>query len=94
MVVAVATVALGLPETASLKDKRRIRQSLVTRLRARYNVAVAEVADQESWGRLTLGIACVSTEAGHAHAMLETVVHAIERQRLDADLLDYEIEIL
>lgn len=94
MVVGLARVTLGLPETASIKDKRRVRQSLVARLRARYNVAIAEVDDHDSWGRLTLGVACVSTDARHAHATLEKVVQAIERERLDAEFLDYAIELL
>ena len=94
MVVGVATVALGLPETASLKDKRRVRQSLIARIRSRFNVAVAEVADQDSWGRLTLAVACVSTDARHAHAMLQKVIDAIDRERLDVEFLDCSVELL
>lgn len=85
---------LALHAADSLKDKRRVRQSVVARTRRRYNVAVSEIDDQDAWGTLTLGIACVSTDAGHAHAMLEKVVDSIERDRLDADLVDYEIEML
>lgn len=94
MVVGVATVALRLPETASLKDKRRVRLSLIARIRSRFNVAVAEVADQDSWGRLTLAVACVSTDARHAHAMLQKVIDAIDRERLDVELLDCSVEML
>lgn len=94
MVVGVATVALGLPETASLKDKRRVRQSVIARIRSRFNVAVAEVADQDSWGRLTLAVACVSTDARHAHAMLQKVIDAIDRERLDVEFLDCSVELL
>lgn len=93
MVVGLATVTLFIAEGATLKDKRRVRQSLVTRLRNRFNVAVAEVDTQDAVGTLTLGIACVTTDAAHAHAMLEKAVRAIERERLDADLVDYRIEV-
>jgi hypothetical protein len=94
MVVGIATVRLDVADALSLKDKRRVRLSLVDRLHRRFNIAVAEVADHDARGRLTLGIACVSTDRAHAHAMLEKVVDAIEHGRIDASLVDYEIEIL
>lgn len=94
MVVGVATVTLMLPQASSLKDRRRVVKSVIGRVRTRYNVAIADVDGHEVWSGVTLGIVCVSTESGHAHAMLERVVRAIEHERLDADLLDYSIEIL
>jgi len=94
MVVGLATVRLRLPEAATLKDKRSLRSSVTARVRNRFNVAVAEVGEHDARGSLTLGIACVSTDAGHAHAVLETVVRSIARQRLDADMIDYDIEML
>lgn len=93
MIVGVATVTLGLPESASLKDKRRVVKSVIARLRDRFNVAVAEVDTQEVWQTATLGIACLSTEAAHAHAMLEKAIAAIADSRLDAELEDYRIEL-
>jgi hypothetical protein len=94
MVVGLATVTLRLADPRSLKDKRRVRSSVTARVRSRFNVSIAEVDDHDRWGTLTLGIACVSTDAAHAHEMLEKVVRAISRERLDADMLDYEIEML
>ena len=71
-----------------------LRGSLIARIRSRFNVAVAEVADQDSWGRLTLAVACVSTDARHAHAMLQKVIDAIDRERLDVEFLDCSVELL
>ena len=94
MVVGVATVSLHLPAATSLKDKRSVVKRLSSRLRARFNVAVAEVADQDYWGRATVAVACLSTEARHAQSMLDTVVRAIEDMRIDAELFDVDIELL
>jgi uncharacterized protein YlxP (DUF503 family) len=94
VVVGLATVVLDLPAAASLKDKRRVVKSVVARVRNRFNVAAAEVDTQESWGRVTLGIACVSNDAAHAHEMLAKVVAFVEDERLDAVLVDYGIELL
>jgi len=48
MVVGVGWVDLLIPESRSLKEKRKVVRSTVDRLRARFNVAVAEVGDQIS----------------------------------------------
>ena len=91
--VGVCRVTLRLPENASLKGKRQVLRSLTTRLRNKFNVAVAEVGDNDRWQIATLGVTCVSNDAAHAHEQLEHVVDFIERTRLDAELLDYEVEI-
>ena len=87
-------MSLRLPENQSLKGKRRVAQSIIPRARSKFNVAVAEVEDGQLWQRLTLGIACISNESHHANEVLSKVVQYIQETRLDAELLDYEIEII
>lgn len=94
MHVGVCTIDLRLPGNSSLKGKRRVIKSIVTRLSREFNVSVAEVDDQNVWQRAVLGVACVSSSASYAHGQLERVVQWIEEQRLDLELLDYEIEML
>ena len=94
MVVGVATVTLLVSESGSLKDRRRVVKSVIERVRARYNVAVADVDGEPRWDSITLGMACVSTEAAHAHEMLQKALTYIEGERLDAEVADYRIEIL
>lgn len=93
MVVGVCTLELDIPASQSLKDKRHVVKSLVTRVRQSFNVAIAEVDALDSWQRATLAIVCVSTDAEYAHGLLEKVVDAIERSRLDAVIADYTIEM-
>ena len=90
----ICRLTLRLPEAASLKDKRRIARSLIDRIRSRYNVAVAEVADADRRQRLTLGVCCVSNDRGHADAMLSGVLNYIEDSRLDAEVLEVQSEII
>ncbi len=93
MTVGVCRVSLRLPENGSLKGKRQVVRSLTTRLRNKFNVAVAEVADNDRWQIATLGVTCVSNDARHAQEMLDRVVAYIERTRLDAELIGSEIEV-
>ena len=93
MIVGVLRVDLRLGGTRSLKDKRRIIQSLLDRVHRQSRMAAAEVDAQESWRRSTLAFACVSGETQHATRMLSRVVGLIEREA-QVDLVDYTIEIL
>ena len=94
MHIGVCRIMLHLPDSASLKDKRQVARSLSARIRNTFNVAVAEVADQELWQRLTLAVCCVSTESAHANEMVSKVVVFIEESRQDLELLDYQTEII
>ena len=94
MNVGICKIQLRLPENGSLKDKRQLVRSVTDRTRNRFNVAVAEISDNENKNSLTLGICCVSNNSRHANEILSKTVDSILSTRLDAELLDYEIEIL
>lgn len=93
MTVGACRVTLRLPENGSLKGKRQVVRSLTTRLRSKFNVSVAEVEGQDSWQRAVIGITCVSNDARHAREQLDRVVAFIASTRLDAELLESEIEV-
>ncbi len=94
MHIGVCRLMTHLPESGSLKAKRQVARSLTTRLRNQFNVAVAEVDDNDLWQRLTLGVCCVSNDSSHANEMLSRVVSFVEQFRGDLELLDYETEII
>ncbi len=93
MIVGVCRITLRLPENSSLKGKRQVVRSLTTRLRNKFNVAVAEVDDNDRWQIATIGLTCVSNDARHAQEMLDRAVQFVEQTRLDAELIDSEIEV-
>ena len=94
MNVGVCRVKLRLPENQSLKGKRQVVKSIITRVRNKHNVSIAEVDDQHLWQLVTLGLVCVSNDARHVNETLSRVVDFIAHERLDAEMLDYHIEIL
>ncbi len=94
MHIGVCTLHAHLPGAGSLKAKRQVARSLTARLRNQFNVAVAEVDDNDLWQRLTIGVCCVSNDSSHADQMLSRVVSFVETFRSDLVLLDYETEII
>ena len=94
MVVGICTLTLDIPHSRSLKDKRRVVKSITSRVRRQFNVSIAEVDAHDVWQSAVIGIACVSNDASYAHGLLEKVVLMISNSRFDAQVADYEIEIL
>lgn len=84
---------LLLKQSGSLKDKRRILKSIMEKVRNRYNVACAEVADHDNWKVATIGIACVSSDPFRARSVLEDVLKWIEGN-VEGEVLRYEIDIV
>ena len=94
MNVAVGRVGLRIPENMSLKGKRQVLKSITSRIRNRFNVAVAEVDDNDNWRIATIGICCISNDRRHSNQVISRVIDFIEKGRFEIELLDYEIEII
>ena len=94
MNVGVCKVNLRFPGNSSLKGKRRILKSITTRVANKFNVAVAEVDNGDLWQLATIGISCISNDSRHANEIISKVIEFITNSHLDAEILDYEIEII
>jgi uncharacterized protein YlxP (DUF503 family) len=91
--VGVITLELRLNDAHSLKDKRHFVKSLKDRLRAKFNVAVAEIGYQDAWQRGLVSAVTVSPDQPHA----EQVLQAVEREAaslLGPLLVDVTVEWL
>jgi len=71
--IGVLTLEVHLENSHSLKDKRHVIQGLKERLRHKFNVAVAEIDCQELWQRAVVAAVTVSSDHGHAAAVLQSV---------------------
>ena len=89
-VVALAEFELWIASSTSLKDRRRVVRSVVDRLRARLNCAVAELEQPTGWQRARVAVACVASSAGQAREMLMAVRRLVE-QNPDAEVTSFEV---
>ena len=94
MNVGVARVSLRIPENMDLKGKRQVVKSIIGRVKSRFDVAVAEVDDNDSWQTATIGICCISNNKRHSNEVLSKVVSFIENSRFDVEILDISTEII
>ena len=93
MNIGVCKLELRLPENESLKGKRRVIQSIITRLQNKYNASVAEVDNQGLWQLATLGITCVSNNRRHANEMLSSMINFVAQNYPGVELLSSETEV-
>lgn len=86
------TVRLHAPWVHSLKEKRMIVKSLTARLRNKFNVSVAEAADQDIHQTIVIGIAALAAHQAQADSMAEKIIHFIEGAA-DADIQSIDCEM-
>ena len=98
MTIGSLRLELFLPESHSLKDKRRVIKSLAERLRRRFNVSVAEVDFQDTWQRAGLAVAAAGSSDRIVRETLEKIVGILRDSGGGghggpAILSDHEIEL-
>ena len=71
--IAFLTLELRIEAAQSLKDKRQVVRSLKDRLRAHFNVAVAELDANELWNQATLGVVSVSDSRDYLDGLMKNV---------------------
>ena len=91
MPVGLLTLEIHIEDAQSLKDKRQVLRSLKDRLRAHFNVAVAELAHQDLWQRSRVGVVTISGDAKHLEESLSAIATESENI-LGRDLVSQEIE--
>ena len=93
MFVCVARLTLQIPESGSLKAKRQVLRRITDRVKARFNVAVAEVDDQDLWQKASLALAVVGNDRRHVDEQMEKIIHFVEEMYV-APLISRQTEIM
>ena len=78
MLIAAALIELALPEAETIKARRRVARSIKDRIRQRFNVSVAEVADQDERHSVCIGCVMVGVDPRHLREAMEKVVRYVE----------------
>jgi uncharacterized protein YlxP (DUF503 family) len=93
MVIGICHLELFLHDNFSLKGKRQVLQSIVQRVRRRFNISISEVDAQDLWQRAVLGICAVGNDRQRVNSTLDQVINFIENTHL-TDVADSQIEII
>ena len=93
MFVGVLRLTFHIPHARSLKDKRSVVRKFKDRVRARFDVSIAEVGAQDLHQRAVFGVTVVSGDAAVCDSVLEKVAREAETQP-EALLTDRSTEVV
>jgi uncharacterized protein YlxP (DUF503 family) len=86
MFIKVIIIDLFIPSSSSLKEKRFVLASLKTRLRKRFNVAVAEIDFHDKWQRSKLAVVTIGPDKKIVDSGCDKVIRLVES--------DHRMEVL
>ena len=93
MFVGVLRLTFHIPHARSLKEKRGVVRRFRDRVRARFDVSIAEVGAQDLHQRAVFGVTVVSGDAAVCDSVLEQVAREAETQP-EALLTDRATEVI
>jgi len=90
--VTLLSIKIGLPECASLKEKRSQLKPLLSRIHKVYNASVAETGLQDFWQSAWLTCALVSNDARFSVKIANEILREIETRFPHLVIDEYHIE--
>lgn len=92
MFIGTLTVDVLLGDVRSLKQKRSAVRPIVSEVRRRFDVAVAEVGHLDLHRRTEIGVAVVAADADHCHGVLDSVERLVAG-RPEIELLSVQRQV-
>ena len=74
MIIGVMTVNLHLHGIGSLKEKRSIVKSVISRLQSRFNISISEVDHQDEKTSAVVGISLISNDTRFINQQLDSII--------------------
>ena len=93
MVVGTGKIKFRLYDINSLKEKRKIIKSMITRIKNKFNISIAETDfnDSHSWAQI--GFSIVGNDSRLVNSKLDKVFNMADDMGL-AQIVDTQIEII
>jgi len=92
MIVLAACITLIIPENDSLKGKRKVVRSLIEKVRHKFEVASAEVGDNDLWRKAQVGLALVGNDSKLLNTRLDQILKFVENQ-YQVEIIDTQVEL-
>lgn len=93
MVVGTLKIEFRLFDNRSLKGKRKVVRSMVDKVKAKFNVSIAEIGSNDKWQKIELGISAVGNDRRHIDSSLNHILVFLDSLYL-AQIVNTEMEII
>ncbi|MDI6785670.1 MAG: DUF503 domain-containing protein [bacterium] len=94
MITGTCIIKLHIPESNSLKFKRKILKSIIEKVRSKFKVTIAEVDSYDLWQISHIGIACVSNDQKYLNKVLSNIIDYIENINRMVLILDHKTDFI
>lgn len=74
MFVGILQVEIFIPCSCSLKDKRKVINSLKDKIKSKFNVSIAEVDYHDKWQRTIIGLSMVNHKRGEIEIICQKIM--------------------
>ena len=94
MVVGILRIRLHIPGAQSLSDRQRLTRKICERVRARFNVSIADVGGEAEWRVATLAVTAVANEHAHCNEVLDKAGNEIVSTSLGVGMVtSHDLEL-
>lgn len=75
--LAVLMLDFHIPQSHSLKEKRRVIKSFKDKVKNKFNVSITEVAELDKWQRAIFGVSMIGNDQRHLNECLQQIVNMV-----------------
>ena len=93
MVVGIGIITFRLHDCRSLKGKRKVIKSIISRMRNNFNASVAEVGSNDIHQRAEIGFSLVGNDKTLINSKIDKIFNMVDGLGL-AEIIDTEMEII
>ena len=93
MVVGIGIITFRLHGCRSLKGKRKVVKSIISRMRNNFNASVAEVGSNDIHQRAEIGFSLVGNDKTLINSKIDKIFNMVDGLGL-AEIIDTEMEII
>lgn len=94
MLIGTIIIKVFIPSAHSLKDKRRVTKSLLSKLQNKFNISAAEIDFLDQWQLSLIGMAIVGNETKHLDRQISRIVEFVQQEQYQFQLLEVNTEII
>ena len=93
MIVGTGLITLRLHDCRSLKGKRKVVKSMISRLRNNFNMSAAEVGSNDIYQKAEIGFSLVGNDSALVNSKIDKIFNMAEDLGL-AEIIATEMEII
>ncbi|NMC56745.1 MAG: DUF503 domain-containing protein [Eubacteriaceae bacterium] len=86
MIIGTATIKLDIPFAHSLKDKRMVVKSVISKVQNKFKISIAETDEMDTIQTAVISFICIAANAALADSITENVISYIE-DNTDAEVI-------